>query len=86
MAFARLRQRAVQIHLHALDPVDRGNILFVMALSTISVSPDDSILDAARLMSEARIRHLPVRQGERVVGMLSIRDVLDVLLTGTAVA
>jgi CBS domain-containing protein len=58
----------------------------VMALSTISVSPDDSILDAARLMSEARIRHLPVRQGERVVGMLSIRDVLDILLTGTAVA
>jgi CBS domain-containing protein len=58
----------------------------VMALSTISVSPDDTILDAARLMSEARIRHLPVRQGERVVGMVSIRDVLDVLLTGTAVA
>jgi CBS domain-containing protein len=66
-----------------LDEVVCGD---VMALSTISVSPDDTVLDAARLMSEARIRHLPVREGERVIGMLSIRDVLDVLLTGSAVA
>ncbi|HSK26242.1 MAG TPA: CBS domain-containing protein [Jiangellales bacterium] len=66
-----------------LDEVVCGD---VMALATISVAPDDTVAEAARLMSEARVRHLPVRDGERVVGMLSIRDVLDVLLAATAVA
>ena len=29
------------------------------------------------LMSQRRIRHLPVVDGEKVVGMISIRDLMD---------
>jgi CBS domain-containing protein len=33
------------------------------------------------LMSQKKIRHLPVLDGEKVLGMLSIRDLLDEIIT-----
>jgi CBS domain-containing protein len=44
------------------------------------VEPDDDIASAARLMQDKRIRHLPVVQGENVLGILGIREVLRTLL------
>jgi CBS domain-containing protein len=51
----------------------------VMTTSVVTVSPDVGVLDAARLMRERRVRHLPVVEGENVLGMVGIRDVLTVL-------
>lgn len=51
----------------------------VMTTRLAVVSPDDDILAAARLMGERRIRHLPVIEGENLLGMVGIRDVLGVL-------
>ncbi len=39
------------------------------------VSPDDSIQDAARLMEEADAGALPVAENDRLVGMLTDRDI-----------
>ncbi|ANA32216.1 CBS domain-containing protein [Ralstonia mannitolilytica] len=39
------------------------------------VNPDQTIQDAARLMSECDIGALPVGQGDRLVGMLTDRDI-----------
>ena len=39
--------------------------------------PDDSIAHAAKLMGMYRIRHLPVLDGTRLAGMISIRDILS---------
>ena len=44
----------------------------------------DDLIDAARLMGEKRIRHLPVAQGEFLVGMPGIRDVLGRLVEQVA--
>jgi CBS domain-containing protein len=52
----------------------------VMTTEVITISPDDDILSAARLMRERQIRHLPVLQGENVLGILGIRDVLGTLV------
>jgi CBS domain-containing protein len=38
------------------------------------------VLDAARLMGERKIRHLPVVEGEHLLGMIGIRDVLGSLV------
>jgi CBS domain-containing protein len=46
----------------------------------ITVSPDDDVKVAAHRMAELGVRHLPVVDGQYLVGMLSIRD----LLTGPA--
>ncbi len=49
----------------------------VMTTSVVTVSADVGVLEAARLMGERRVRHLPVVEGENVLGIVGIRDVLS---------
>ena len=56
--------------------VDVGD---VMTRNVVTVSADVGVLDAARLMGERRVRHLPVVEGDNVLGIVGIRDVLAVL-------
>jgi CBS domain-containing protein len=51
----------------------------VMTADVLTVSGDVDILAAARLMGERRIRHLPVVEGENLLGVVGIRDVLGAL-------
>ena len=46
-----------------------------MTSDPITATPDTSIEEAGRTMLENGFRHLPVVEGERAIGMLSIRDV-----------
>ena len=52
----------------------------VMTTQLVTLSPNDDILEAARLMSERKIRHLPVLEGENLLGMVGIREVVRVLV------
>ena len=52
----------------------------VMTTQLVTLSPHDDILDAARLMGERKIRHLPVLEGENLLGMVGIREVVRVLV------
>jgi CBS domain-containing protein len=47
----------------------------VMAAAT-TVQPQDSVRHVMTIMTERRARHLPVVNGTRVVGLLSIGDVI----------
>jgi len=49
-----------------------------MTEPAVSVSPADSLLEAARLMVDHQVRHLPVVEAGAVVGMLSDRDIRTV--------
>lgn len=44
------------------------------------VRPDTSIQDAAALMLDGGVRHLPIGDGRNAIGIVSIRDVLGVLV------
>jgi CBS domain-containing protein len=48
-----------------------------MTAPAISISPADSIQAANKLMNEFGIRHLPVVQQERLVGILTISDIRE---------
>ena len=52
----------------------------VMTPDVVTVPPEAPILEAARIMREAQVRHLPVVSEGEIAGMLSIRDVFHVLL------
>jgi CBS domain-containing protein len=52
----------------------------VMTRQLVTLSPHDDILDAARLMGERKIRHRPVLEGENLLGMVGIREVVRVLV------
>ncbi len=52
----------------------------VMTRSPVTLAPDDDVLDAARLMGERKIRHLPVLEGENLLGMVGIREVMRTLV------
>lgn len=48
----------------------------LMSTSVVTCFPDDSVTDVARIMTERRLRHIPVKDGRRLVGVVSIGDVL----------
>jgi CBS domain-containing protein len=52
----------------------------IMSTPLITVSPGDSMNHCMALMTERKIRHLPVSDGTDVVGMISIGDLLKALL------
>ncbi len=48
----------------------------VMAAPVICVGPDQSVNECMALMTEKRIRHLPVMDDDELVGMVSIGDLV----------
>ncbi len=48
----------------------------VMTAKVIAGKPDDLVEKAMSIMSEKRIRHLPVVSGDKLLGMLSIGDLV----------
>jgi acetoin utilization protein AcuB len=49
-------------------------VVDIMTSNPITASPTDSLSDAADLMDEYEIRHLPVVQAGQLVGIVSDRD------------
>ena len=49
-----------------------------------TMEPDDTTQHAAVLMIHGGFRHMPVVEGSRVVGVLSIRDLMRVVLDNAA--
>jgi CBS domain-containing protein len=51
----------------------------VMSKDLVSVDPGTLLRDAARIMADRWIRHLPVMDGDKLVGVVSQRDLAGVL-------
>jgi CBS domain-containing protein len=51
-----------------------------MSNDLVTASPDESVLDAARRMEDAQVRHLPVLDAGLIAGIVSMRDLFAVLL------
>ena len=60
--------------------LDSRQVGEIATFDLIWASPDDSIGDAGAVMVDAEIRHLPVGDGHEVIGIVSARDVLAVLV------
>ncbi|HXD99833.1 MAG TPA: CBS domain-containing protein, partial [Candidatus Acidoferrum sp.] len=60
----------------ATDALRGLTVRDVMTWGAVSVTPATSVRDAARLLHERKIGALPVVEADRVVGILTERDVL----------
>ena len=52
----------------------------VMTPNVFTVTPEQSIEDCMKLMSDKHFRHLPVVEDDRVIGLLSIGDIVSAML------
>jgi len=53
----------------------------ILGGQVISVTPANTVEDCLRLMTEHRIRHLPVLQGTELVGIVSIGDLVNWIIS-----
>jgi CBS domain-containing protein len=67
---------------HVADQEDLSRLTAgeVMSQELVTVSPETPIVEAARIMNVAQVRHLPVVSDALIAGILSMRDLFDVLL------
>ena len=69
------RDIAYGVNLHEAN-IHKLPVSTLMTKTVVKCSPSDKIADVASTMLARNIRHLPVEEGNRLVGMISIRDVL----------
>jgi len=49
----------------------------ILSAKVVTVTPDESVEECMRMMTEHRIRHLPVMQRDELVGLISIGDLVN---------
>ena len=69
------RDYARNVYLKGKSSLDTA-VRDVMVTPVICVKPDQSVNECMTLMTERRFRHLPVMNGDELVGMVSIGDLV----------
>jgi len=61
---------------------DMKNIMVkeIMSQNVVIGNPDDDLSYAIKAMQEKRIRHVPIVDNKKVIGMISMRDLIGVQL------
>ena len=53
----------------------------IMSTEVIAASVEQTVQECMTLMTEKRIRHLPVVAGDRVIGLISIGDLVQAIIS-----
>jgi CBS domain-containing protein len=66
------------------ETLNRLPVSTFMTTDVITVTPDQSVSDCMLLMTTRRIRHLPVVENEKLMGMVTIGDVVKTMIADQA--
>lgn len=69
--------RKVILHGHASRELE---VRAVMSDGLVTVGPEQNLSDCMRLMTDHRVRHLPVLENGRQIGVISIGDVVKAVM------
>jgi CBS domain-containing protein len=54
----------------------------IMTARVLVVTPENSLQEAMAIMTEKHLRHLPVVEGQKVIGLISIGDLVKEIIAG----
>lgn len=78
---------ATSLSAHELNYLlDQLTVEMIMAKKLITVTPEMTIERAAQTMRENRINALPVMKADKLVGLITSRDVMDILLDAIGIS
>jgi CBS domain-containing protein len=52
----------------------------IMTAQVVTVAPSEHLSQCMRLMNDGRFRHLPVVEGNRVIGLISVGDLMRAII------
>ena len=58
----------------------------IISTAVVTVTPQHTVEDAMRFMTERHIRHLPVIEGGKMVGLVSIGDLVNWIISAQSAA
>jgi CBS domain-containing protein len=58
----------------------------IITTNVATISPQDTVEDAMRLMTEKKVRHLPVIEEGRMIGLVSIGDMVNCIISAQSAA
>jgi CBS domain-containing protein len=61
--------------------IDKTSVADIMTVDVLTTGVDQNIDECMMLMTEKRIRHLPVVEGDRVLGIISIGDLMKAIIS-----
>ena len=67
-------ERDVVRKLRGVDDPDRATVESIMSADVVTCAPDDSADHLMVVMTTRRVRHVPVLEDDRLVGLLSVGD------------
>lgn len=73
------RDYARKVILHGKGSADTP-VRAIMSSPVVTVAPDESAQQCMRIMTERRFRHLPVLEDGRVLGVISIGDLVKAVI------
>lgn len=53
----------------------------ILTGQVVKVTPENTVEDCMRLMTDHRVRHLPVVEGNRIIGIISIGDLVNWIIS-----
>lgn len=72
------RDLARRVMARGLDP-ERTSVEKIMSAPVLQIDADASLLDANDLMAEKKVRHLGVQRDGKLIGLVSVSDLLNFL-------